>query len=194
MGPTMAKFLAGFLTASVVWGAAAWAYVEGYFAEPKMVDETPVAAEELEATPEVEAPTKRRRRARRTREPRARTPMGNATTGDDLGEDSPRELTAGESGGEQQLSNAQVESVFDAAFGGIRRCLVLIEGDDEVRGRVTFGLRIAPSGNVERVNLSGPSAVTTGLPAECLQRAARRLRFPSFDGPPMVVRYPITLE
>jgi hypothetical protein len=76
----------------------------------------------------------------------------------------------------------------------VRRCLVLMAGDDPVRGRVTFGLRIAPTGQVRAVQLQGPAAATTGEAGDCLRAAARALRFPSFDGPEMVARYPLHLE
>ncbi len=193
----MSRFWAGFAVASVLWAAAA-AYL--YFAlgfgppadEPVALAEAPSEVVE-EPPPEETAPRRRRRRgARSTR--RGETPTGNATTGDDLGEDEMRTLDMGASGGEQQLRGAQIDAGFDTVMGGIRRCLVLIPGDADVRGRVTFGLRIAPDGRVTRVSLSGPRAATTGECGECLQRAARSIRFDSFDGPEMVVRYPLDLE
>lgn len=183
--------------ASVLWAAAA-AYL--YFAlgfgppaeEPIAVAEAPAEVVE-EPPPEETAPRRRRRRGARGAR-RGVTPTGNATTGDDLGEDEMRTLDMGESGGEQQLRGAQIDAGFDTVMGGIRRCLVLIPGDADVRGRVTFGLRIAPDGRVTRVSLSGPRAATTGECGECLQRTARSIRFDSFDGPEMVVRYPLDLE
>jgi len=193
------RFVAGFLTASVLWGGAgAYAYYAGLL-EPEAPLAVASVSKDLVDDGEAEAddaPSSMRRRRRRGRRAASssRTPTGNATSGDDLGENDPREIAAGESGGEQQLSGAQVEAGFDQQFGRIRRCLVLIPGDAEVSGRVTFGLRIAGSGRVERVNLSGPRAVTTGEAGSCLRGAARAIRFDSFDGPDMVVRYPITLE
>jgi len=47
---------------------------------------------------------------------------------------------------------------------------------------------------VARVNLQGPAAVTGGECGDCLRTAARNAQFPSFDGPDMVVHYPLTLE
>ena len=103
-------------------------------------------------------------------------------------------LDMGAAGGEQQLSGAQIEAAFDGGMGRIRRCLVLMAGEDAVTGRLTFGLRVAGDGQVRAVSLSGPRAATTGDAGECLRGAARALRFPTFDGPEMVVRYPLTLE
>lgn len=193
----MARFFAGFVVASLLWGGGVWAWSEGLIGQSEIVLEPePVAEAPEEAIEEEEAPTKRRRRRRRRR-PRGNEgalPTGTATTGDNLGENDPRELAAGESGGEQQLSQSQIESAMDGAFGGIRRCLVLVPGDAPVTGRLTFGLRIAGSGRVQRVNLRGPAVVTQGEPGSCLRSAARRIRFPTFDGPEMIVHYPITLE
>ena len=196
MRAPVSRFWAGFAVATLLWaGAGAYLfYVEG-FAPPAPEPDEPIAeAVEIEEAPEEEPEPRRRRRRRRRARDRGRTPTGSATVGDDLGEDEMRTLDMGGTGGEQQLRPAQIEAGFDDGMGGIRRCLVLIEGGGEVRGRLTFGLRIAPNGTVERVRLSGPRAATTGEAGGCLRRAARGLRFDSFDGPPMVVNYPITLE
>ena len=189
--------MAGFMVASFCWAGGVWAWQEGYLREPEVEELPPAeaAAELPAAEPEPTAPTRRRRRRARRSDPEsAEAPTGSATTGDELGEDDPRELAAGESGGEAQLGRGQIEQAFDGAFGSIRRCLVLVPGDTPVTGRLTFGLRIAGSGRVQRVNLSGPAAVTRGEPGDCLRAAARRIEFPSFDGPEMIARYPITLE
>lgn len=194
----VSRFWAGFGVASLIWGGgAAFAVLGlGYGPAPAESPEPAVAAEPLDAgVMAEEEPRRRPRRSRRGGETRAEaTPTGEATTGDDLGEDEVRTLDMGASGGEQQLSSSQIEAAFDGGMGRIRRCLVLMAGEDEVTGRLTFGLRVAGDGQVRAVSLSGPRAATTGDAGECLRGAARALRFPSFDGPEMVVRYPLTLE
>ncbi len=176
--------------ASVLWGGFGYAYTEGLIfadAEPE-----PVAMEvELEEEVE-EAPTKMRRRGRRGRRGMGMSGGGMFQGDDDLGENDPREIDGVGGAGEQQLTNAQIESGFDQVFPRIRRCLILVEG--ESRGRITFGLRIASSGRVTRVNLRGPSAVTGGEAGDCLRTAARQMSLPSFDGPDMIAHYPLTLE
>ena len=97
-------------------------------------------------------------------------------------------------GGEEQLSQSEIQQGMDGVFGAIRRCLILAAGDEPVTGRLVLGLRIEGTGRVSRVNLSGPAAVSTGECGTCLRSAAQRARFPSFDGPAMVVRYPVTLD
>ncbi|MFK7989330.1 MAG: hypothetical protein AB8I08_25150 [Sandaracinaceae bacterium] len=197
----MSRFWGGFFVASVLWAAAgAYLFFVAGFAppeeEPLEVADAPIA----DAGPPEEEATPRRRRRRRRRPRRGAraddpsTPAGNATVGDDLREDEMRTLDMGGSGGEARLSNAQVEAGFDSVMGRIRRCLVLMEGNDPVRGRLTFGMRITSSGRVEAVRLSGPRAATTGEAGSCMQSTARGIRFDSFDGPTMVVRYPLTLE
>lgn len=167
---------------------------------PEEESEPLVAVAETEVAPvEDEEPTRRQRRRRRaagggeTTEERA-APTGNATTGDDLREGEMRTIDGEGSGGEAQLSGSQIDAAFDNAMPRIRRCFVLAAGNDPVTGRLTFGMRIAGSGRVSAVNLSGPAAVTTGECGDCLREAARNISFPSFDGPEMVARYPITLE
>lgn len=159
-----------------------------------MVAEAEPVLEEPEPEEEARPRRRRRRRRGRGRDRRGRTPTGNATTGDDLGENEMRSLDMEGTGGEAQLRPSQIEAAFDQGMGRIRRCLVLMDGDDAVTGRLTFGLRISGSGQVERVRLSGPRAATTGEAGTCLRSAARGLRFDSFDGPSMIVNYPITLE
>ncbi len=120
--------------------------------------------------------------------------MGGITeSGDDLGEVT-RELDLGGSGGEAQLSASQIDEVVEGTFPRIRRCLVLVDSDGPVTGRLRVGLRIAGTGRVSRVNLRGPSAVSSGECGDCIRRAARGMRFPSFDGPDQLTRFPITLE
>lgn len=190
----MSKFVAGFLTASVLWGLGVGLWASGAF-EPGEIATNDVP-EESDAGLEEEddGPSMRRRRRRGRRGRRGgMVPTGNATTGDDLGSVD-RNLDLGAAGGEEQLSGAEIEAGMDGVFGRIRRCLVLAAGDEPVSGRLTFGLRIEPGGRVSRVRLSGPAVVTTGEAGSCLRTAARNARFDSFDGPPMVVNYPITLD
>jgi hypothetical protein len=195
----VSKFWSGFALASLLWaGACAVLYFVVGVRAPE--DETVVAtAPEPEVAPLVveEEPSPRARRRRRAAgaagSGEQATPTGDATSGDDLGEGEMRTVDM-EGGGEQQLSSAQIEAAFDGGMGRIRRCLVLMAGSDDVTGRVTFGMRIASSGEVRAVNLSGPAAATTGDAGDCLRTAARSIRFPSFDGPEMIVRYPLTLE
>lgn len=196
----MAKFLSGFGAATVLWALVGAGLVLGLGWGPppeepaEETDEVVVAETE---TPAPEQPTRRRRRPRRdgaSASEGSEAPTGEATTGDDLREGEMRTIDGEGTGGEAQLSGGQIEAGFDGAMPRIRRCFVLAAGDEPVTGRLTFGLRIRGSGEVSAVNLSGPAAVTTGDCGDCLRTAARGIRFPSFDGPEMVARYPITLE
>jgi hypothetical protein len=144
---------------------------------------------------EPEAPGKKRRaRGGKRGGKRGGRYTGNSTSGDDLGGPDSRELAAATAGGEEQLMGSEIESGFDSVFPQVRRCLMLAAGDDVVTGKVVFGLRINGKGGVERVNLQGPSAVTQGEAGDCLRKAARAIRFRSFNGPDMLVHYPLTLQ
>lgn len=192
--PRVSRFLAGFVTASVVWGVGVWLYLEGAFEpDPPAVAAAPELADAGVAEMEGDAPRRRRRRGARGGAGGGPVPTGVATTGDDLGADDPRNLDMA-SGGEEQLPSAEIERAMDGAFGQIRRCLILAAGDDPVTGTLTFGLRIEPTGRISRVNLRGPAAVTTGEAGDCLRTAARRVQLRSFEGPPMIVHYPVTLD
>jgi hypothetical protein len=205
----VSRFLAGFATACALWGIGAAVYFSGVLAPDEVMEDVgPLEDEEMvEADPGSADEPRRRRRRRRTggggggrdeyaqAPPSRPSPRGNATTGDDLGENDLRLMDMeGGGGGEQQLTGTQIDNAFDGAMSRIRRCLILAAGDDPVTGRLVFGMRIAGTGRATRVNLAGPAAVTTGDAGECLRGAARGIQFPTFDGPEMVVRYPLTLD
>ena len=207
----MKGFLVGFITASIVWGAAvgvhAIGWLDGLFGTSDGSEAS--AATDTEAaiadggTAGVKRGRRRRRGRRRARrrEPRRARPVvptkgsGPYTeTGDDIDENDRRELDLEGSGGEEQLSSAEIDAAFGRAMPGIRRCLLLLSEGQEGAGRVTFAVRIAGSGRVSQVRLAGPRALTAGEVGGCLRRTARAIQFPSFDGPDMVARYPITFE
>jgi hypothetical protein len=197
------RFLAGFAVGSMIWGGlgAYLVFSEGYGPpspeEPDTIEVS--AAEEPAADTEEASPRRRRRRASgagstTSDSPSARLPTGDATTGDDLGEGELRIIDGAGSGGEEQLTGAEIDHAFDGAMPRVRRCFILAAAEAEVTGRLTFGLRIAGTGHVSAVNLAGPAVLTTGECGDCLRDTARAIQFPTFDGPEMVVRYPITLE
>ncbi len=177
----------------MLWGAGFALYASGIFgshdAASAGVTEPDVAPADAGLVPNKRS---RARKGRGATDPATR--YAATTHDDDLAGNGPRELQMGSEGGEAQLSANAIEHVFDGAMNRIRRCLVLVEGDEPVRGRLTFGVRIEPNGRVAAVNLSGPSSVTTGEAGDCLRTTVHSLDFPSFDGPPMVTHYPVTLE
>jgi hypothetical protein len=118
--------------------------------------------------------------------------VGNV--GDDLRENEAKSLDVAANGGEEQLRGTEIEQAFDGAFSQIRRCLILAAGDEPARGKLIFGVRIAGSGKVTAVNLSGPASVAQGEAGGCLRKAAMGLHFRGFNGPDMVIHYPLTLE
>ncbi|MBX3250127.1 MAG: hypothetical protein KF901_23315 [Myxococcales bacterium] len=202
----MGRFIAGFLVASVLWAGVAVALHPHWIGlgEPELVQGEEEALDEGdEADDEAVTEMRRGRRGRRARSrddgtPRSATsratPRGEATAGDDLGENDPRIIDGAGSGGEQQLRSSEIEAAIDQVFPRIRRCLVLVEGEGEVTGRLVLRLRIEGSGRVTRVQLRGPAAVTTGEPGSCIQTALRSMQLRRFDGPDMFVDYPINLS
>ncbi|MCS6797592.1 MAG: hypothetical protein NZ898_03515 [Myxococcota bacterium] len=199
----MRGFVAGFAVSSLLWvGGIA---IGMLWREDRSSPEAATTAPTTTSTPDAgaeELPSRKRRRrhvrgATRPATTAAARPTsrdGPASTGDDLGEQEARSLDLGASSGEEQLTTDEIDRVVDTSFGRIRRCLVLAAGDEPVHGELILGMRIEPSGSVSRVNLSGPAAVVRGEAGECLRATVRSLRWRSFDGPPMVVRYPIYLD
>lgn len=195
----MARFAVGFVVASLLWaGALAGLHLGLGWGPPPVAEEEPVEiAAAIEDAPDEEAPAARRGRRRRPGGGSGvggAVPTGEATVGDDLREGEMRMIDGEGTGGEAQLTGGQIDGAFDGAMGRIRRCFILAPGEEPITGTLTFGLRVAGTGRATAVNLSGPRALTTGEPGDCLRDAARGIAFPTFDGPEMVVRYPITLE
>ena len=71
-----------------------------------------------------------------------------------------RTLDMGGSGGEQQLSGAQIDRGFDSVMGGIRRCLVLIPGDEAI----VLGAQV-PAAELAALCGTIPYEILTGIAA-----------------------------
>ena len=192
----MLRFLAGFLVATLVWGGLVAAHVAGLLdlGLSPAADAAPDAGVAIASDEPAEPGKKRRGRGTRRGGKSDRRYAGDSTSGDDLGGPDSRELSAAQAGGEEQLLGSEIESGFDSVFPQVRRCLMLAAGDDVVSGKVVFGLRINGKTGVDRVNLQGPSAVTQGEAGDCLRKAAHGIHFRSFDGPDMLVHFPLTLQ
>lgn len=202
----MTRFLAGFALASLVWGGlGAYLVIEGgYGPPPGDVEDEVAVVVGAPTTDDLDTSAGSRRPRRRGRggaggraatpDDGMRSPSGEAVTGDDLGEGEMRMIDGAGSGGEEQLTGAEIDHTFDAVMPRVRRCFILAASDREITGTLTFGLRIGGDGHVNAANLSGPALLTTGDCGECLRTSARSMQFPTFDGPEMLVRYPITLE
>jgi len=197
----VSKFLSGFALASLLWGGFLVAYKQGLIdisLEPDAPQAEATAAATDEDTDTADKPGRPRRKRSLASKPR-RSSSGpgedrEALSGDDLGENGTRNIDMHSGGGEEQLRGTEIEHGFDGAFPQIRRCLVLAASDEPAHGKLMFGLRISGQGKVTAVNLSGPSSVSQGEAGACLRKAASSMQFRSFNGPDMVVHYPVTLD
>jgi hypothetical protein len=160
-------------------------------AEPVADDSAP---EEADANDKDPTARKKRARARGSSAPKARRYTGDSTSGDDLGGPDARNMDPTKAGGEEQLLGGEIEKGFDSVFPQVRRCLMLAAGDEPVTGKIVFGLRISGAGRVTKVNLQGPSAITQTEAGGCLRNAAQGIHFRTFNGPDMLVHYPLTLQ
>ena len=192
------RFLLGFGVASLLWGVAfGMLYARGllHFGADEEAEAADVAAADEAPTRDKKARPRRLRRAKsggRDEAHAAAGPSGEATTGDDIDFRGDRRVDM--AAGEAQLTGSQIEAGFDGAMAKIRRCLVLVPSEGEVTGTLTFGMRVGPDGVPRAVNLTGPAVVTSGESGSCLRQAAQGIRFPAFDGPEAMFRYPITLR
>jgi hypothetical protein len=191
------KFLLGFISASLLWTAAAYAVINGYVdlnLDPiKIKSDTDKAAESSDGK-------KSSLRGRRSNKRRLSSTRSNrrsyrsVLTGDALGEDEIRGVDMVGNSGEQQLTDNEIEQGIDGVFNQIKRCLFLAADDEPVKGRVVLGMRIEGTGRVTRLNLRGPIPVVRGEAGSCLRKTVKEIQYRSFNGPAMVVHYPITLD
>jgi hypothetical protein len=203
----VARFFFGFISATVLWAGLAFLYLNGSLDGLLGQAEDPAqasAAPADEADDGAGAKDKRRKvkrprvqkRAAAAAQPRPSSGSGGGsgtgTSGDDIDWDGPRNVDM--AGGEAQLAGTQIDAGFDTVMGKIRRCLILVESDGDVTGRLLFGMRVGGDGKVKAVNLTGPSVVTGGDAGGCLRGAAQAIKFPAFNGPDMLFKYPITLQ
>ena len=191
----MTRFIGGFVSASVLWAAFTYAHLTGII-DINLAPEAQPAEDTFASTAATPEPDERagNKRSHRTRGARPRRFAGEALSGDDLGGPETRRLDVGTQAGEQQLRSEEVEHQFDAVLPQIRRCLMLAASDEPVTGKVVFGLRIVGNAGVTKVNLRGPGAITQTEAGDCMRKAAHGMRFRSFDGPDMLVQFPMTLE
>ncbi len=189
----MARFLGGFVSASVLWAAFVAALVTGVVDINLEPDAAPAAAAPADDGVGG-APAATGKRGSRARGRRNLRFSGESQSGDELGGPDTRQLEMGSPGGEQQLRSEEIEQQFDTVLPQIRRCLILAASDEPVTGKIVFGLRIGGSTGVSKVSLRGPSAVTQTEAGECMRKAASGMRLRTFDGPDMLVQFPITLE
>lgn len=196
------RFFLGFLTASVIWGALATLAYLGILpfpsAEPPGEEAVAVSDGAIEEVEEGPGKTKRRRLKRARSESGAaagRDRSGDQSqqqVGDDLNWDGTRQVDMG--AGEEQLSGKAIESGFDSVMNKIRRCLILVPADGEIKGQLLFGMRVGGDGRPRAVQLTGPAIVTGGESGSCLRDAAQSIRFATFDGPDMLFKYPVNLQ
>ena len=201
----MKHFISGFLTATVLW-IVVFSIESGGILNLFGSDEAEEKEELVETIdtggdPNDKSANKRGRKGRRRRSRPGSTAqegpgyeLGDGVTGDDLGAPGSREVGMGGPGSEEQLKEAEIDRGIDRVFRGIERCLVLVPSDAPTAGRIVVGMHISSSGNVTKVNLKGPNALIKGECGACIQRNVKSIKYASFDGPDMVVHYPITFE
>jgi hypothetical protein len=194
------RFLAGFLCASVLWGGFLFAYKRGLVnvdLEPEDVAAEPATASGTAPDTEPDEPSGRKKKHSKPSSAHGGSKpsySGNSQAGDELGGPAARNLDVNAAGGEEQLLSSEIEKGIDGVMSQVRRCLVLVDSDSPVTGKLVFGMRISGSGNVDAVNLQGPSVVTQSEAGTCLRNAVKSIHFRKFNGPDMVAHYPITLN
>lgn len=201
----MKQFIAGLLVASLGWGGLLYAQKAGMVdllgtKEPEKIAEPSTDDVEQIADKDNNKKKRKKRRGKRRRRPGSQgspMPMNQYDTtvgvvGDNLDVGS-REVGMG-AGAEDQLSNAEIDQGIGRVFRGIERCLLLLPPDAPATGKIVFGMHIAPSGQVTKVNLKGPKVMIQGEPGSCLRRTVKSIRYRRFDGPAMVAHYPVAFD
>ena len=198
----MKQFLVGFSLASLIWVGILYAQSVGMMsvfepAEEESGDTLLAETEESETGGSLKESGKRKRRGGKSRRGRFSNPTydtGSGTSGDALGAPGARNLAMGSRDGEEQLSSADIERGIDGVWRGVERCLVLIPTSAPATGKVVAGMHIASSGRVTKVNLKGPNVIIQGEAGACIRKTIKSINYPGFDGPDMVVNYPMFFD
>jgi hypothetical protein len=203
----MKQFFGGVLSASIFWAGLMFVQSRGAFdlfgsgdEDDAVVDmvardtDTALSGQEVSVRKGKKRPHGKRRRGSRGAPMQAgRYDTADGVAGDDLGTPEAREVSMG-AGAEDQLSNEEIDRGIDRVFNGIQRCLLLLPPDAPAKGKVVFGMHIASSGQVTKVSLKGPNVMIQGECGACFRRTVKSIRFRSFDGPDMIVHYPVAFD
>jgi hypothetical protein len=205
----MKMFAFGFAAASLLWIAVVYVQSTGairLFGSGAEDVDAGATAEATSMRPPSEmgakASPKKKRTGKKRRHNRSSGPFlaqegydtSEGLAGDPLGAPGARELAMGRAGGEDQLSEAEIDRGIDGVFRGIERCLVLLPPGAPATGKLVVGMHIASSGQVTKVNLKGPNQMIRGEVGACFQRIVKSIRFRRFDGPDMIAHYPIVFD
>lgn len=94
----------------------------------------------------------------------------------------------------RRLPPEVVQRVVRASFGTFRQCYEAALGPcPNLSGRVVVRFVIQPSGKVTHVDTKG-SGMPDATVARCVGKRFEELTFPSFDGPPIRVTYPVAFS
>ncbi len=91
----------------------------------------------------------------------------------------------------RQLPPEVIQRVIRASFGKFRRCYELgLRSCPNLQGRVNVNFTIRPNGTVSRADGKGSDLADTAV-VDCVTREFKQLVFPTFEGPPIRVSYPV---
>lgn len=98
--------------------------------------------------------------------------------------------------GEEQLSAPVLNAHMREVEYDINKCLSLAscyQGSSLSGGRIDFEFRLMGSGKVDAITVTAPPALSVFGIIPCARRAVADHAFPTYDGPPMNVKYNIEI-
>lgn len=216
----MGKVLLGVLLASAAWGAA-WLLLPrepapapecgGMCGPGTQCSEGLCAPAQIEAPPEEPAPAGKKRRHRKRG---GGGGGGGGAAADEGSEPEPAALpftpvddrhiphfsndkaqALDLNAGSERLSESVLDRHFAQITPTIQGCVTTASRHGEVgSGRLSFKLRILPSGKVESVSVKAPASLQAwGIPP-CARKAVFDHRFPAFDGASMGVDFAVDID
>lgn len=94
----------------------------------------------------------------------------------------------------ETLSNSYITSVVRKKKPFINRCYTQhLRLNPKARGRIDTSLTIQPDGTISAARVVGSTIADPTL-QQCVISTLKRARFKSFDGDPLIVRYPINFD
>ena len=110
--------------------------------------------------------------------------------------DAPRPVDMNGNNGDEQLNESLLNANMRDIEYAINECLATAacyQGSSLPDGRIDFVFRLPGTGKIDAITVTAPTGLAVFGVVPCARKAIAEHSFPSYDGPPMTVRYNIQI-